>query len=158
MRLSSIIIVAAVALLAIDNASSAPNNNSNPNKAKLIAALSDGDISNYEHGKSNIRSHNTAAAEEERAFFGDFATSKLKKMLTSESFKLDMFKKWDAHSVGHISEKLKVDIYHPRWADLLFEYLNVYKKAGDEVVKHARNGKKVTFSNEIKVRFYPTNS
>lgn len=50
-------------------------------------------------------------------------------MLKSESFKLKMFKKWDAYSVGHISAKLKADKYHPNQAGLLLEYLNVYKKA-----------------------------
>ncbi|POM69111.1 Hypothetical protein PHPALM_14638 [Phytophthora palmivora] len=84
----------------------------------------------------------TAANDEERGLFGDFAKGDLKKMLKSESFKLEMFKKWDAHTVGHIREKLGVDPLNTRWESLLFDYLNVYKKAGDEVVRHANNAKK----------------
>ncbi|OWZ19728.1 RxLR effector protein [Phytophthora megakarya] len=92
--------------------------------------------------------------DEERNLFGDFATSKLKKMMKSDSFKLEMFKKWDDYTLADISKHLG---YHPpnsRWKDLHFDYLNVYKKAQEEAARNVEKVNKVKFSNKLTLRIY----
>ncbi|POM75069.1 Secreted RxLR effector peptide protein [Phytophthora palmivora] len=131
---------------------------SEANQPTMIAS-NDGQSNTDKRFLRNLKlTDKTTANDEERGLFGDFAKSDLKKMLKRESFKLEMFKKWDAHTVGHIREKLGVDPLNTRWESLLFDYLNVYKKAGDEVVRHANNAKKVKFAKKAQARIYRTNS
>ncbi|ETP36812.1 hypothetical protein F442_15323 [Phytophthora nicotianae P10297] len=114
---------------------------------------SDGEHTTENSIARSLRRLDTSGDEEERDLFGIFAKNNLKKMMKSESFKHTMFGNWDGFTVGHIRTKLK-----DKYPELLLDYLNVYKKGGDEVVRHAKNPNKVKFANKPTIRFYSTES
>ncbi|EEY67311.1 secreted RxLR effector peptide protein, putative [Phytophthora infestans T30-4] len=145
---------AVVALLAVNNVTAV----STEANGQVALSTSKGQLAGERAEEENsivrsLRAVETSEDEEERDLLGLFAKSKLKKMMKSESFKLKRFGEWDDFTVGYIREKLK-----NKYPDLLLNYLNVYKKAGNEIVRHANNPNKVTFSNKVRARIYKTNS
>jgi hypothetical protein len=146
MRLAYLALVLAAALSSIGDAAAPAETSVGPRNS-----LSYGDDRFL---RSHERTASDASVDEERDLFGMFAKAKLKKMMKSESFKNEMYQQWDTKTVGQIAAKLKVDKYHPRWGQLLFDYLNVYKKGGAEAVRKASNGKTVKFDNKVTLRVF----
>ncbi|EGZ11574.1 hypothetical protein PHYSODRAFT_286802 [Phytophthora sojae] len=151
------ILLAATTLVVLCDFASAHITQAHPGNAAANSASSSRFLRSYEsiHGaeERSIGSVLKQLTGLEKKM-NDFRKKDLMRALGDKKFRVDLLKSWseNQYTVGHVQGKLKVDPFHPRYKQLLLDYMNIYIKSPASPASLTRR-KKADVKPVKKVRF-----